>query len=75
MTPKELQALTRKHIAVIEGIDDILIEAKVTGKEGEILLLFLAGISAGNRQAPINGREWNTPTALAWAFGAEHGDG
>jgi len=75
MTPEELQKITRHHIAVIDGIGDLLAEAKVTEKDGEILLLFLAGLSAGNRQAPINEREWNAPTALAWAFGAEHGDG
>ena len=57
-------------------LDDIgsLMEAhKVTEADGEALLLYLAGLSAGQRQAPINGKDWLAPSAIAWAFAAEYG--
>ncbi len=74
MNAAELQTITRKHFAVLDGIEDLMAKHKVTEIEGEMILLFLAGLSAGQRQAPINKVEWVKPIALAWRFGAEHGD-
>ncbi len=75
MKAEELRRLTRKYIAVLDGIGDLMDQHKVSGVDGETLLLYLAGLSAGNRQAPICGQDWMIPAGIGWGFGAEHGEG
>jgi len=73
MNAQALQALTRKHTAMLDGIGDLMEVNKITEIDGEILLLYLAGLSAGQRQAAINEKNWLKPIAIAWAFAAENG--
>lgn len=73
MNAAALQRLTRKYASVLDDISTTMVKNDVTEAEGEILLLYLAGLSAGNRQHPVNGKEWLTPSAIGWCFAAEHG--
>ena len=66
--------VTTRYAKEVEGIMDILEGANVSAAHGEILLLHIAGISAGNRQQSIR-NEWLEPLAIAWAFAAEMGEG
>lgn len=72
MNNVEAARLIAKHLRVTDAINDLLIEAKVPGDEGEQLLLWIAGCSAGLRQAPIT-QGWSDMAALAWAYAAAKG--
>jgi len=73
MTPTELQKITRRYHAAVCEIADTMTRHEVSAEDGETLLLHIAGLSAGNRQQPINGADWLLPISLAWKFAAEHG--
>ncbi len=75
MTQLELQRLMKKYPTIPSKIDDLMSQSDVSHEDGEAILLFLAGISAGARQAAVNGSDWLLPISLGWAFGAERGDG
>jgi hypothetical protein len=72
MTPT-LRSLVKKHQEVINQIIDLFQAGDMDPAEGEAILLYLADLSAGVRQANIKG-EWVHPITQAWMYGAEHGD-
>jgi hypothetical protein len=59
--------------AIIEKILGLLSDNDIDPIRGEELLLHIAGLSAGMRQAPITG-DWLKPLATSWAFAAVDGD-
>lgn len=75
MTNDEMKALTKKHLATFEKIMDILHDDSVPPHEGQALLLFAAGLSAGYLQTAIINNDWLAPTALGWQFGAANTGG
>ncbi len=52
MNAKELQRLTRKYTATLDGIAALMEADKITEADGEVLLLYLAGLSAGVLSRP-----------------------
>lgn len=74
MTPRELQIITRKHRKLTVGIIKLFETDGLPPAEAEALLLYLAGLSAGQAQVPCNGQDWLSPIAIGWAFAAEHAE-
>jgi hypothetical protein len=59
-----MDELLRKHAAAIDAICD------VSAQDGEAILLWIAGLSAGFRQAPIADTAWLASAVIAWQEGA-----
>jgi hypothetical protein len=65
-----MDELLRKHAAAIDAICDALYEHGVSAQDGEAILLWIAGLSAGFRQAPIADTAWLASAVIAWQEGA-----
>lgn len=74
MTPEQIRDRVIKYRALILAIGSTMETLEVSAEDGEIILLHMAGLSAGDRQQPIS-PEWTRPIAIAWAFAAEYGGG
>ncbi len=61
--------LIKSQRAVIDKILDTLTDHHLSPEEGEQILLFIAGLSAGERQASIIG-DWLAPVTIGWKFAA-----
>ena len=74
----DVKKVIRVNQRAVDRICDVFTELNVSSEDGEIVLLWLAGLSAGRRQQPIVGElgdMWIEPVALAWTLAAEEGDG
>ena len=65
--------LIKSQQAVIDKILDILTDHHLSPEEGEQILLFIAGLSAGERQASIIG-DWLVPVASGWRLANLHNE-
>lgn len=63
------RGLLARHIQVHDAILGLLHEANVPPEDGELLLLWLAGLSMGQRQAPLSGDPLQV-FAQGWCLGA-----
>lgn len=70
---EQLRTTVKEHAEIVNQICDLLTQHKVPPATGEVLMLYIAGLSAGIRQAPITG-DWTRPAAMAWQYGADYGD-
>ncbi len=73
MTPKKFLTLHRRHFSTITKLVDDMDRIKMPPEEGEAIFLYLAGLSAGARQAPCNESDWLAPIAIGWGFAVEMG--
>lgn len=64
----------QKHRVALGLISDILAATRTSAQEGEEILLFMAGMSAGHRMVGINGGDWVKPIAIGWAVAVNDGE-
>jgi len=72
MSVAQMQRLIIKHDKALDAVMEIFKIAAVPPEEGEALLLWMAGSSAGIRQVSIR-EDWVQPAALGWQYAAEYG--
>lgn len=70
MTYREMQKLLRDNQALVDDLCDTMTKHSPAPELAEQILLWLAGLSAGMRQAPIANDAWVHPAAIAWQFAA-----
>lgn len=73
MTNEQLSEFCEKHDDVIDSITDVFSDANISPEDGEKVLLYIAGMSAGLRQAPILNTTWLEIAAIGWKIGVEGG--
>lgn len=66
MTRHELRAFIKVNTPLIESILSVLSKEGISAEEGEKLLLWIIGLSAGHRGANITGVEFIEPMAMAY---------
>jgi protein involved in sex pheromone biosynthesis len=79
-TPEEsiprIGEVVKKHNEAINDLMDVLAKHNVSSAEGEMILLWCAGMSAGMRAQPIadnDHNDWLDAIAVGWTYGAERG--
>lgn len=70
---EDVKQFTSKYGDVVDELTSVLQKHKVPYADGENMMLMLAGLSAGLRQAPITG-DFIVPVASGWVLAAKFGD-
>lgn len=67
------QDFTKRNQRTIDAVCDLMAEHGLNAQEGQQVLLYVAGLSAGLEQKPITGM-WVEPAAAGWQVAAHLGD-
>lgn len=73
MTEQQLKSIMRSHLSTVDAITDLLTKRRVSARDGEAILLMLAGISIGHRAGSLLDIDNVQPLAMGWKVGAVDG--